>query len=82
MMAQGANMAIEDGIVLARCLAADDDAATALARYEDARRDRTGRLVRGANDNAARFHNPALGDAAGARAMSMRMAGSQGQAAL
>jgi salicylate hydroxylase len=66
MMAQGANMAIEDGVVLARSFAAHDDAATALRAYEDARRDRTSRLVRAANDNAARFHNLALGNADGA----------------
>jgi salicylate hydroxylase len=66
MMAQGANMAIEDGVVLARSLAAHDDVATALKAYEDARRDRTSRLVRAANDNAARFHNPALGNSEGA----------------
>jgi salicylate hydroxylase len=67
MMAQGANMAIEDGVVLARCLDAFDDVLQALQAYEEARRDRTARLVRAANDNASRFHNPALGDAAGAR---------------
>ena len=66
MMAQGANMAIEDGVILARCLAAHDDGRTALAAYENARRDRTSRLVRAANDNAARFHNPTLGNAEGA----------------
>ncbi len=68
MLAQGANMAIEDGIVLARCLAAYDDAETALARYDAARVERTGKLVRGANDMAKRFHNPALADAVGAKA--------------
>jgi len=44
------------------------DAATALARYDAARVERTARLVRGANEAAQRFHNPALADAAGARA--------------
>jgi salicylate hydroxylase len=68
MLAQGANMAIEDGMVLARCLASFDDAATALARYQAARVERTARLVRGANEMAKRFHNPALADAAGAKA--------------
>ena len=66
MMAQGANMAIEDGVVLARCLDAHDDMPEALQAYEDARRERTSRLVRAANDNATRFHNPALGNAEGA----------------
>ena len=66
MMAQGANMAIEDGVVLGRCLDAYADVPTALQMYEQARRERTSRLVRAANDNASRFHNPALGDAEGA----------------
>jgi 2-polyprenyl-6-methoxyphenol hydroxylase-like FAD-dependent oxidoreductase len=68
MLAQGANMAIEDGLVLARCLAAYDDVETALARYDAARVTRAAKLVRGANEAAKRFHNPALADAAGARA--------------
>jgi salicylate hydroxylase len=68
MLAQGANMAIEDGMVLARCLAGYDDAETALAHYDRARVGRTARLVRGANEMAKRFHNPALADAAGAKA--------------
>jgi salicylate hydroxylase len=66
MMAQGANMAIEDGVVLARSLVAHEEVAAALQAYESARRERTSRLVRAANDNAARFHNPALGNAEGA----------------
>jgi salicylate hydroxylase len=68
MLGQGANMAIEDGIVLARCLAAHDDVGTALERYNAARVERTAKLVRGANAAAKVFHNPALADAAGARA--------------
>ena len=68
MLAQGANMAIEDGMVLARCIAAYDGAETALARYDAARVERTAKLVRGANEMAKRFHNPALADAAGAKA--------------
>jgi salicylate hydroxylase len=68
MLAQGANMAIEDGMILARCLANDDDVETALARYDAARVERTAKLVRGANEMAKRFHNPALADAAGAKA--------------
>jgi salicylate hydroxylase len=68
MLGQGANMAIEDGMVLARCFASYDNVETALARYDAARVDRTAKLVRGANAAAKRFHNPALADAAGARA--------------
>ena len=68
MLAQGANMALEDGLVLARCIAAYPDVETAFARYDAARLERTAKLVRGANEAAKRFHNPALADAAGARA--------------
>ena len=64
----GAAMAIEDGFVLARSLEAYHDVPTALARYEDARRERTRRAVLGSADNAKRFHNPALADRAGAQA--------------
>jgi salicylate hydroxylase len=55
-------------MILARCLAADEDAGIALARYSAARVERTARLVRGANEMAKRFHNPALADASGAKA--------------
>jgi salicylate hydroxylase len=68
MLAQGANMAIEDGMVLARCCSAYRDAETALTRYEHARVERTAKLVLGANESAKRFHNPALANAQGARA--------------
>ena len=55
-MAQGANMALEDAFVLARCL---DDAATipdALAAYQAARRDRVLRVIEAANRNARNYH--------------------------
>ena len=67
MLAQGANMAIEDGMVLARCLTADNSVERALERYNAARHERTAKLVRGAAEMAKRFHNPALADAAGAQ---------------
>ncbi len=67
-LAQGAGMAIEDGLVLARALQAFDDVPTALAAYRDARHARTARVVRGSADNARRFHNPRLADADGAAA--------------
>jgi salicylate hydroxylase len=56
-MAQGAGMAIEDGVVLARCLAdaARDGAAgvpAALARYQAARHERTSRIQIGSRSNA------------------------------
>lgn len=67
-LAQGAVQAIEDGFILARALSADPAVPSALARYEVARRERTSRMVRGSAENAKRFHNPELADAAGARA--------------
>jgi salicylate hydroxylase len=39
-----------------------------LKRYEAARIERTTRIVLGSADNAKRFHNPTLADAAGAKA--------------
>ena len=67
-LAQGANMALEDAIIIARCLDAFDDVPEALRHYEQARLARTAAIVRGSSDNTKRFHNPALGDAAGAAA--------------
>ena len=66
-LAQGAGMAIEDGLVLARCLEAYDDVPTALAAYEGARIDRTSRVVRGSAENGRRFHNNTLSDTAQAQ---------------
>jgi salicylate hydroxylase len=62
MLAQGAVMAIEDGYILARCLAEAGEVPAALARYEDARRERTRKVVEGSAANAQRFHNPKLAD--------------------
>ena len=67
-LAQGANMALEDAIVIARCLEDYADVAVALHHYEQARLERTAAIVRGSADNTKRFHNPALGDPAGAAA--------------
>jgi salicylate hydroxylase len=66
-LAQGANMALEDAVVIARCL---DLAGVpqALTRYENARLQRTAAIVRGSSDNTKRFHNPALGSPEGAAA--------------
>ena len=55
-MAQGAAMAIEDGAVLAECLAAGEDVAASLRRYEDLRRRRTARIQTGSRRNAQLFH--------------------------
>ncbi|SEK13214.1 FAD-dependent monooxygenase [Achromobacter sp. NFACC18-2] len=63
-LAQGAVMALEDGIVLARCLEAHtQDPIAGLARYQALRMERTSRIVLGSAANAARFHNPLLADA-------------------
>jgi salicylate hydroxylase len=71
-LAQGANMAIEDAAVIARCL--DDglrragDLTAALHRFETLRWQRTADIVNRSADNATRFHNPRLADPAYAEA--------------
>jgi salicylate hydroxylase len=55
-LAQGANMALEDAFILARCLSEDTDTTAALARYEALRRPRCARIVQAANDNAQNYH--------------------------
>ena len=60
-LAQGAVMAIEDGYVFARCLAAHP-VEEALKRYEAARRERTRRTVEGSAANIQRFHSRSLAD--------------------
>jgi salicylate hydroxylase len=67
-LAQGANMAIEDGMVLARCLDAYESPETALQHFEKARLARTTTIVNNSLENAKRFHNPTLGDPAMAAA--------------
>jgi salicylate hydroxylase len=60
-MAQGAVMAIEDGVVLARCVEAyGDDCATIFAAYEGARVGRANRCVVAADRNREVFHNEQL----------------------
>src|SRR5262245_53973418 len=62
-LAQGAAMAIEDGFVLARCAERHrGDLAAAWRQYDHARVERTARMVRGAAEQTARLHNPALAD--------------------
>ncbi len=63
-LAQGAVMALEDAMVLARCLEAHDDVETALTRYQDARLERTSKIVLGSAANTRRFHNKDLADPA------------------
>jgi salicylate hydroxylase len=58
-------MAIEDGLVLARCLE-QFTPEEALQRYQQARLTRTNTIVTKSAENARRFHNPALAHAEGA----------------
>ena len=68
-LAQGAIMAIEDGVVLARCLEAFvGDIPRALRQYELLRIERTTRVVLGSAANTKRYHNPVLADPAQASA--------------
>jgi salicylate hydroxylase len=53
-------MAVEDAWVLARCLTETPDTATALGRYETARRERTSHVAAGAAAMQTVFHNQAL----------------------
>jgi salicylate hydroxylase len=67
-LAQGAIMAMEDAVVLARCLEAyAGDVHRALQRYEALRIERTTRVVEGSAANTKRFHNAVLADPAKAR---------------
>jgi salicylate hydroxylase len=62
-MAQGAVMAIEDGLLLARCVEAHrDDRAAAIRTYESLRVERANRCVRAADRNREIFHNDRLLD--------------------
>jgi salicylate hydroxylase len=67
-LAQGANQALEDGIVLARCLETFDDVTTALQRYDAIRIPRSTRVVNESAANQKRFHDPALADPEAGRA--------------
>lgn len=55
-MAQGAVQAIEDGYVLARCLAEQDDHRSALVDYFETRHDRTAKVQAVAEANMELFH--------------------------
>lgn len=62
-LAQGANQALEDAMVMARCIEAfADDIPAGLKRFEALRAARTATVVRGSSENAKRFHNPTLAD--------------------
>lgn len=55
-LAQGANLALEDAYVLARCVAEQDRLRTALKTYEQARKARVARAIGAANANARNYH--------------------------
>jgi salicylate hydroxylase len=64
-LAQGANMAIEDGHILARAIEKyGDDHAAAFRSYESVRIGRTTKVVRDSAEQAGRVHNPSLADPA------------------
>jgi salicylate hydroxylase len=57
-LAQGAGMALEDAVVLARCLTLITPVERALRRYEGARRLRTAKTQAWSRRNATLFHLP------------------------
>lgn len=61
-LAQGAIMALEDSIVLARALDAYADVEEALQRYQNVRVERATKIVNGSNETGRRFHNRTLAD--------------------
>jgi len=67
-LAQGAVMALEDGLVLARAVEQYGAQPEALSRYEAARRERANKVVAGSAAMIPRFHNRAMVDAAAAQA--------------
>jgi salicylate hydroxylase len=63
MLAQGAAMALEDGYILARALEnSRANLEQGLARYQQARQERTAKVVLGSAENARRFQSRALAD--------------------
>ncbi|MEQ3626604.1 MAG: FAD-dependent monooxygenase [Celeribacter sp.] len=55
-LAQGANLALEDAWVLARCLSETDTSAQAMALYHSVRAPRVRRVVAAASANARNYH--------------------------
>ena len=56
-------MAVEDGLILARCIDSYcDDLGMALRKYEDARRERTTKVVHASGGQSRRRHNESLAD--------------------
>ena len=69
LLAQGAVMALEDGLILARAIEKyPRDHEAALGAYESARRDRANKVVAGSAAMIPRFHNRAMVDGAAAQA--------------
>ena len=60
-LAQGANLAIEDAYVLARCCAQEADVPQAFARYQELRHTRVVRALAAASANARNYHLSGLG---------------------
>jgi salicylate hydroxylase len=62
-LGQGGVMSIEDGYIVAACLSKYfDDPATAFARYEEIRRERTASVVKKSHENRRSAFSPALAD--------------------
>jgi salicylate hydroxylase len=61
-LGQGANSALEDGMVLARCLEGASDVAAALQTYDGARCERAATLVRKSAEQGARVRSRTLSD--------------------
>ena len=55
-LAQGANLAIEDAYVLARCVTEHKSLQSACRRYQQLRRDRVVRAIAAARGNASKYH--------------------------
>ena len=61
-LGQGANMALEDAMVLSRCLDEYSDVEAALKRYELARKARADRVVQMSSEQGKRVRTPILAD--------------------
>ena len=69
MLAQGAVMSLEDGYIVGRALdAAGGDVVQGWQRYQQARMERTTKVVVGSAENGKRFQSRTLGNAAEAEA--------------
>lgn len=67
-LAQGANIAIEDGYAMGECVAAyEGQYEKAFSAFEAMRKTRADSVVAGSAENTKRFHNPALADPVFAR---------------